>query len=70
MGLLTCCFGLCSGIFTLIYNTFFAAKVSAFLGFLTIVIPSAGLLFGVVFCNYLTAYAKTYGNEVSFIDIF
>jgi len=63
VGLLACCFGLCSGIFSVVYKTFFVGHVAAFLGFLAFFLPLVAIILGCFFCNFLDAYPKEYAAE-------
>lgn len=63
VGLLACCFGLCAGIFTLVYKSFFSDNVITFLGFLSIFLPAVAIIGGAIFCNYLDEYPKEYTSE-------
>ncbi len=64
LGLLTCSFALCSGIFTQIYNGFFGdSDVQSFMLFLSIVLPSVALLLA-VFLNVLPPHFHAYDSMV------
>ncbi len=59
-GLLSCCFGLCSGIFTVVIGAFFANNIVNFLLLLSLVVAATAFIFGGIFCNYLHDYPKDY----------
>eukprot|EP00042_Codosiga_hollandica_P043484 m.412138 g.412138 ORF g.412138 m.412138 type:complete len:536 (-) comp56564_c0_seq2:231-1838(-) len=64
LGLLTCSFALCSGIFTLIYNGFFnGSEVEDFLLFLSIALPATALLLSTAL-NVLPQHYMQYDSLV------
>lgn len=64
MGVLTCCFGLCSGVFTLIMKTFYPTEVVNFLLFLSVCLPVVAFVLGCIFTNFLSEYPKIYSKEI------
>jgi len=64
LGLLVCCFGLSSGIFSLIYKAFFSKDVVFFLFFLSIALPLVAMVAGFIFVNFLHEFPKNYKTQV------